>query len=148
MQSWRRLGAQVTYSKRLEEYLQTAADLKQSDLANYVMHRRVVIELLESAINSDGNGKYAREEVIHKLIVPMRITSDSPEFSRQSLWLLDERLAFHNFLASDLPLSSHPITSNSTTKEPDISCLRSLREPSASCRHGSGSTGISYDCRN
>ncbi len=120
---------ETAYSKRLEKYLQTAADLKQSDLANYVMHRRVIIDLLESAIKSDGNGKYAREEVIHKLIVPMRITSDSLEFSRQSLWLLDERLAFHNFLASDMPLSSHPITSNNTTKEPDISCLQVYENP-------------------
>lgn len=121
--------SEAAYATRLEEYLQTAADLKQSDLANYVMHRRVVIDLLESAINSDGDGSYAREDVIHKLIVPMRTTSDSFEFSRQSLWLLDERLAFHNFLASDIPLTSQPIISNSTTKKPDVSCLRVYDNP-------------------
>lgn len=117
------------YRARLEHYLQTAADLKQSDLANYVMHRRVVIDLLRSAINKKQDGKFSREDLIHELIVPMRITSDDTEFKRQNLWLVDERLAFHHYLASDKPLNSNPTTSNDTGKKPDITSLRIFNNP-------------------
>lgn len=120
---------EAEYSKRLGEYLQTVSDIKKSDLANYVMHRRIIIDLLENAIKSDGEGRYAREDVIHELIVPMRIKSDSFEFSRQNLWLLDERLAFHNFLGSDIPLSSYPTTTHTAAKKPDISCLKIYENP-------------------
>lgn len=117
------------YTSRLDEYLQTAADLKQSDLAKYVMHRKVVIDLLDAAIDKGGDGKYAREDVVHSLIVPMQITSDDIKFKRQSLWLLDERLAFHEYLASDLPLSAQPITDDGSGKEPDVSCLQTYDNP-------------------
>ena len=34
----------------MADYLKTVEDIKKSDLANYVMHRRVVLELLREAI--------------------------------------------------------------------------------------------------
>lgn len=48
------------YRQRLDEYLDTAADIKRSDLANYVSHRRVIIDLLEMAIRRNDDGGYAR----------------------------------------------------------------------------------------
>jgi hypothetical protein len=117
------------YQQRLEQYLQMVADLKQSDLANYVMHRRTVFDLLEAAICSDEAGKFAREDVIHELIVPMRCTSDDYEFRRENLWLIDERLAFHDFLASDKPLSAIEFTSDNSGKEPDLASLRVYNNP-------------------
>jgi len=60
------------YKKRLNEYLSTAEDIKKSDLANYVSHRKVILDLLEKAIERDKNGKYAREDLIHGLLMPMR----------------------------------------------------------------------------
>jgi hypothetical protein len=117
------------YTKRLESYLQRAADLKQSDLVNYVMHRRVIIDLLDFAVEQKKNGKFSREDLIHELIVPMRITSDDAEFRRQNLWLIDERLAFHHYLASDKPLSTNPTTSDSSGKKPDIAALRVFDNP-------------------
>lgn len=103
--------------------------MKQSDLVNYVMHRRVVIDLLASAIKHNDEGKFSKEDLIHELIVPMRFTSDDHEFKRQNLWLVDERLAFHHYLASDKPLSSNPTTSDSSGKEPDIASLRIFDNP-------------------
>ena len=105
------------YARRVDDYLQKVSDLKQSDLANYVTHRRVVIDLLAKALERDASGRYSREDVVHDFIVPMRITSDDLAFRRQSLWLLDERLAFHDFLASDKPITSMPITESVCGKE-------------------------------
>ncbi|HEY4544854.1 MAG TPA: hypothetical protein VIG90_00315 [Pedomonas sp.] len=117
------------YRSRVEQYLQKVSDLKQSDLANYVTHRKVILELLEAAIYKDSNGNFSREDVLHDLIVPMQKTSDDYEFRRENLWLIDERLTFHDFLASDLPLSSMMITADSSGKEPDVASIRIFDTP-------------------
>ena len=119
----------VQYHARLASYLEKAADIKKSDLANYVFHRKVILDILEKAIQLGDDGKYAREELIHELIMPMRKTSNEVRFDSCNLWLIDERLAFHDFLASDKPLSSMPITDCSATKEPDICALNVFDEP-------------------
>ena len=117
------------YEDRLTSYMDKVTDLKQSDLANYVAHRRVVIDLLDFAIKRQEDGKFVREDVIHELIVPMRATSTNAEYQRQNLWLVDERLAFHHFLASDVALTSNPTTSSTSTKEPDIAAIRVFENP-------------------
>jgi hypothetical protein len=117
------------YKKRLNRYLQTASDIKQSDLANYVMHRKVIIELLEKSINMKDDGKYAREDIIHQLIMPMRKESTDISQDSHNLWLIDERLAFHHYLASDKTLNAMPITGDSSNKEPDILALNIYDNP-------------------
>ncbi len=108
------------YRTRLHEYLKTAEDIKKSDLANYVAHRRVILDLLEKAIDRQSDGKYAREDLIHNLIMPMGKSSDEVSFDACNLWLVDERLAFHDYLASDKTLAAMPITDSEETKEPDL----------------------------
>ena len=46
-----------------------------------------------------------------------------------NLWLIDERLAFHDYLASDKPLEKIAITCSEETKEPDIVGLRTFDNP-------------------
>ncbi|HFQ4921242.1 TPA: ATP-binding protein [Vibrio vulnificus] len=117
------------YKERLSEYLQKAEDLKQSDLANYVSHRKVIIDLLQKSIERLDDGKYAREDMIHELIMPMRKDSSEVLLDSCNLWLIDERLAFHNYLASDKTLNAMPITGNDSTKEPDLLSLRMFDNP-------------------
>lgn len=117
------------YIKRLNEYLNKASDLKQSDLANYVSHRKVIIELFANALTQHRDGKYSKEEVIHKLIMPMQKDSNELFDNESNLWLIDERLAFHNYLASDKTLKSMPITGSDSTKEPDIVSLNVYDNP-------------------
>ncbi|MFH4483096.1 ATP-binding protein [Vibrio parahaemolyticus] len=117
------------YKGRLNEYLKKAEDLKQSDLANYVSHRKVIIDLLQKSIERLDDGKYAREDMIHELIMPMRKDSSEVLLDSCNLWLIDERLAFHNYLASDKTLNAMPITGNDSTKEPDLLSLRVFDNP-------------------
>ncbi len=117
------------YKVRLSEYLRRAEDLKKSDLANYVSHRKVIIDLLQKSIERLDDGKYAREDMIHELIMPMRKDSSEVFLDSCNLWLIDERLAFHNYLASDKTLNAMPITGNNSTKEPDLLCLRVFDNP-------------------
>lgn len=117
------------YKERLGDYLRKAGDIKKSDLANYVSHRKVIIDLLQKSIERLEDGKYVREDIIHELIMPMRKDSVEVFLDSCNLWLIDERLAFHNYLASDKTLNSMPITGNESTKEPDLLSLRVFDNP-------------------
>ena len=116
------------YRARLNEYLSKVEAVKMSDLAGYVFHRKIILDILQKAIERGDDGKYAREELIHEVIMPMRKTSNDL-LDNSNLWLLDERLAFHDFLASDKSLSSMPIVQTADTKEPDIIALNVFDEP-------------------
>lgn len=117
------------YSKRIEEYLSKASDVKKYDLANYVTHRKVILDLLKTAIAKNETGNYSKEEVLHKLIMPMQTTTDATIFEDSNLWLIDERLAFHNYLSSDKTLNSASITNSKSTKEPDFLALNVYDNP-------------------
>lgn len=117
------------YSKRIEEYLSKASDVKKYDLANYVTHRKVILDLLKTAIAKNESGNYSKEEVLHKLIMPMQTTTDTTIFEDSNLWLIDERLAFHNYLSSDKTLNSASITHSNSNKEPDFLALNVYDNP-------------------
>ncbi len=117
------------YNERLQEYLAKVDDAKKSDLAAYVSRRRVNLDLLAKAIRSNRQGRYATEDVIHSLIIPMRKTSAEVAESVSNLWIVDERLAFHDYLASDKTIRSMPITGSMSTLEPDILALKVYDRP-------------------
>lgn len=117
------------YTQKVQNYLDKAEDLKKSDLAAYVSRRKVVIDILEQAIKLQKDGRYAKEELIHQLIMPMKVSSNDVFSDSSNLWLIDERLAFHNYLASDKTLNSIPITGSTKTKEPDLCALNVFDNP-------------------
>lgn len=117
------------YSRRIADYMQKAIELKRSDLANYVAHRRVIIDLLETAIKVTKSGKYNREDVIHNLIIPMIKESSELRSEDANLWLINESLAFHDYLASDKPLCSMEAFDIESSKEPDILSLTLFDNP-------------------
>jgi hypothetical protein len=109
------------YRGRMEKAVREYNELGMADLARYVCHRRIIIDLFENAIRlQPGKGRYGREDAIHSLIYPMRKTSFDVDFYSHNLWLLDERLAYNWRLYSDVPLSSIDIADISSGKEPDL----------------------------
>lgn len=117
------------HQERLNKYLETLTEINQSDLAAYVSRRRAILDALAKMIRTDEQGKYSREDAIHSLLMPMRTDSNELGADASNLWIVDERLAFHDYLASDKPLSSMPITGSSSTKEPDILATRLVGAP-------------------
>ena len=117
------------YNNRVKEYLDAVSDIKKSDLANYLCHRRVIIDLLENAIRQKENGDYSTEDIIHKLIIPKGVESNELFVGDCNLWLIDEKLVFHDYLASDKSIRSMPISGNNTGKEPDIIALNVYDNP-------------------
>jgi hypothetical protein len=117
------------YARRLGKYLAKVEDVKKSDLAAYVSRRKTILDLLAKVIQQNPDGKYCREDLIHNLIMPMGTTSEDDVHRVSNLWIIDERLTFHNYLASDKTLRSMPITGSKSTKEPDLLALQLCDTP-------------------
>ncbi|MFT4264079.1 MAG: hypothetical protein QM572_11905 [Nocardioides sp.] len=117
------------YEERLGRYLETIQEINQSDLAAYVSRRRVILDLLQKLVRTDDSGTYSREEAVHSLLMPMRTDSNGVGTDASNLWIIDERLAFHDYLASDKTLRSMPITGSTSTTEPDIFATRLVDTP-------------------
>ena len=122
---------------KVEQYKAYIVDDQKGALAEYVAKRKSVLDLLHQLLgfNDPEKGKYELEEAIHSLICPMRVDSHQLEIEDHNLWILDDRLAFFNFFASDRPLSQ--ISGSESTREPDIalfydSCI-AWRENDRAC---------------
>ncbi len=100
------ITTQAAYNEKYEKFLSEFNEIGKSDLARYVVHRKTIIELLEQLIETNGNGKFENEDLIHSVFFPIRTTSDEVPYEKQNLWLIDERLSFHSFLSSDKTFNS------------------------------------------
>lgn len=95
------------YKELYEQYLSGMNEIGQSDLARYVVHRKSIIDLLDILTSKEGlEDKYANEDLVHCVFFPIKTTSDVVPSDKQNLWLLDERLSYHSYLASDKMFSS------------------------------------------
>ncbi len=109
------------YYTRFQHFVENLDELGKSSLAQYIVHRRIILELLEKAISQDpATGKYGLEKTVHALVFPMHSTSSDVPFELQNLWIIDERLTYHSFLSSDLPLTKVPILEMDSEDRPDI----------------------------
>lgn len=115
------------YAALYEQYLNEENELGKAALAKYVVHRRTILEMLETALKVQESGAYAREDLVHSLIYPMRADSEEVEFSRQNLWVVDERLAYHTYLASDLPMARLKAVNATGGDEPDLAVFNTAR---------------------
>jgi hypothetical protein len=80
----------------------------------------VILEFLEKSLEVDPeSAKYPLESVLHEIIYPMNAESSEVPYENQNLWIIDERLAFHEYLASDTRTSSH------FPQEPQLICRTS-----------------------
>lgn len=108
------------FEERFHEYFASVSDVNRADLARYVCHRKAIIEFLRQQLGRKADGTYRLEDRIHSIIFPMGKTSDEVFYEEHNLWLIDERLAFHEFLSSDKPLKNAKVLETSSRKEPDI----------------------------
>lgn len=108
------------YNQKLKAYLEKVSAINKSDLARYVCHRKAVLDFLQKQLEIQDDGKYRREDRIHSVIFPMGTTSDEVDLDGQNLWLVDEKLVYHSFLASDKELRTMPPIKSESKKEPDI----------------------------
>ncbi|MDF1736689.1 MAG: hypothetical protein P1U37_15465, partial [Minwuia sp.] len=124
-------------AEKVIEYKEYILDDKKGSLAEYVTKRKAVLDLLDKfrGFSEQESEKYHLEDAIHQLICPMRLDSNELKIDDHNLWILDDRLAFFNFFASDRPIRTY--TDSDSSREPDIaffydSCV-AWRESERSC---------------
>lgn len=106
----------------LDDFIEKNRDLYQkiievgnSKLSEYVIHRKLVLDLFDKLLK-----RKAPERAIHSLVFPLQTLSDEIGFEDHNLWMLDEKLSYHKYLASDKKFKTlEPLESNSTDR-PDI----------------------------
>src|SRR6266446_605714 len=109
------------YARRFASFMEQYNELGASALAQYIAHRKIILEFLNRAISiPEGERKYPPERVVHQLVYPMRQTSEDTEYTHQNLWMIDERLTFHSFISSDNPLNKYPMLETESEKRGDI----------------------------
>jgi hypothetical protein len=106
------------YQEEFARQVERVSESNQAMLAEYVVHRRAILNIFKAALNRKDDGKFNRESFLHELIYPMRATSDEVAYQAHNLWLIDERLTFSGFIASDKPFGGE-----AHEQRPDIMCL-------------------------
>lgn len=107
---------------RIEDLFRKLNDVVKSELAEYVLQRKVVLEYVKNLLEQKPDGGYQVEEALHRVIFPLKASSDSVDYKNHNLWIVDERLVYHEYLASDTPFSQQkeaPIQVDSANR-PDI----------------------------
>lgn len=111
-----------------EEKIREIADriepFKSYDLARYAAKRRYYLGLLEKAISLDDD-RYQLENAVHSLVFPKgKDSTDVDAFNQQNLWLIDDRLAFGHYIASDLSFKKNKTTDVDSLKRMDIEAIK------------------------
>jgi hypothetical protein len=92
------------YEATIKQIVDKIDESKKEALAEYVIHRRNIISLVESARQFQGDGKHAPEDTIHDLVFKRFSDNISVNYFEHNLWLVDDALAFLPYVSSDRTL--------------------------------------------
>jgi hypothetical protein len=80
--------------------------------------------LFDKALKIKDDGKFVKEDVLHNYVFPIKKSTDEITYDKHNLWLLDERLAYNTYIASDKPFGKisgfEEISDEKKRKRPDI----------------------------
>lgn len=108
------------FKSKYSEHYQKIIEIGNSKLSEYILYRKVVLDILEKHLKRREEGKFATEDVIHKLVFPLKTDSDEIGYDDHNLWIIDERLAFHKYLASDKLLKQNLELESESKDRPDL----------------------------
>lgn len=108
------------FKQKYERVVEEFNAIGKSQLAKYIVHRKSVLDLLEKYLSIKSDDTYWREDSVHKLVFPLRKTSDEIDFDKQNLWIIDERLSYHKYLASDIKLNKNKAIELDSDDRPDL----------------------------
>ena len=102
--------------EEISKAISKITEIGKSDLAHYVFNRKSVLQAFQHLLKRRDDGKGELEKEVHNLIYPMGNDSDNTIYEDHNLWLLDERLVFSEYIASDKKIG----TKADALKEPDL----------------------------
>jgi hypothetical protein len=97
-------GENADYWESARQLASKVETQKKVALAEYVTLRKLVLDRLEVLLEAKSDGRASKEEEIHDLVFPKKIDTESTPDIDHQLWILDERLESHGYLASDKPM--------------------------------------------
>jgi hypothetical protein len=89
------------YEKKIKDLVDKLDEGKKEALAEYVIHRKNIIELIEIARKFKDDGKRAPEDQIHELVFRRFRDTANTDYFEHNLWLIDDALAFIPYVSSD-----------------------------------------------
>ena len=103
------------FDEKHKELYAKIIEVGNAKLSEYVIHRKLVLDLFDKLLK-----RKAPEKAVHSLIFPLQTLSDEIGFEDHNLWMLDEKLSYHKYLASDKSFKKiEPVNSDSKDR-PDI----------------------------
>lgn len=93
------------YKQRVKNLIERMNPTGKADLAEYIIHRKTILHLFEKALKVKDDGSFVKEDVIHNYVFPIKKSTDEISYEQHNLWLLDERLAYNTYIASDKPFA-------------------------------------------
>ena len=91
-------------AKNVSEIVSKISDTSKNDLVHYIALRKNILDLFEKSIQTNPNGQYENEGIVHDIIFPRRGSTEITSFEDHNLWMVDERLNFTTYVSSDIPL--------------------------------------------
>lgn len=108
------------FGKIVHNVLKEEASFSKDKLADLMIKRKSIIKLFKKYLEWREDENYMLEEDLHNIIFTMGADSENQPYEYHNLWLLDERLAFHSFTASDKQLRTNKKLESDSQKEPDL----------------------------
>lgn len=97
-------GDPKTMSEKAADAVALISQTNKNDLIHYVTLRKYILDLFAKALEKDDNGKYKSEGAVHDIIIPRKSDTDELDYAQHNLWMLDERLNFAAYAASERPI--------------------------------------------
>jgi hypothetical protein len=91
--------------RNVPEIVSKISDTSKNDLVHYIALRRNILDLFAKSLETNSEGDYSSEGVVHDIIFPRKGDTDVMSFDDHNLWMIDERLNFTTYVSSDLPLN-------------------------------------------
>lgn len=98
------IASKQLFAERKSQLLKRVSDTYRDALAEYIVHRKAVIEIADQLRGADDTGAMTKEDAFHQLMFPRLEDSVSTKQFQHNLWMLDERLAFVSYISSDRTL--------------------------------------------
>lgn len=110
-------------SARAQEYVAGLQSESVSSLAEYVMKRKLILEVFEESLKyiDVQTQKSDYENVVHDIVCPLKSTSEELDYEDHNLWIIDDRLAFFSYFNSDKQMKAQISNPPNPLDRPDIS---------------------------
>ena len=103
------------FDEKHKELYAKIVEVGNAKLSEYVIHRKLVLDLFEKLLK-----RKATEKAVHSLVFPLQTLSDEVGFEDHNLWMLDEKLSYHKYLASDKSFKKVELVNSDSKDRPDI----------------------------